>query len=115
VENSKIVDYDFEIYRIQGGMYGWVPFSIRVRDGRAVSMNPAVEYGELDRVDGYEEFDTVEKAFDRIREAYDKEHFVEVGYNDKYGYPEKMRIDSLESDQSGFTIEIRKLSIIKDD
>src|SRR5829696_8184193 len=57
---SKIVDYDFVSTWYQGGPYTWVPVTIKVRNSQAISMEAPKDKGELQRIDGYENFDTVE-------------------------------------------------------
>ena len=111
-QESKIVDYNFVSTKFGGGTYAWVPVSIQVKNSQVISMEPVKER-QLQRIDGYEDFDTVEKSFNKIQEAYDKGYGVKVTYNKEYGYPETFSIDDVKDPDSAFSIEISKFEIVK--
>lgn len=111
-QENKIVNYNFVSTKFGGGIYAWVPVFIQVRNSQKVSMEPARARKELERIDGYEDFDTVEKIFARIQEAYEKGYIVNVIYNTKFGYPERITIDDLSDAHSAFVIEISKFEVV---
>jgi hypothetical protein len=111
---SKIVNYNFESTKYQGGQYVWVPVSIQVRNDSAISMQPVRERLPLEKIDGYEDFDTVEKIFDQIQVRRRSGDKVIVTYNKEFGYPEKTRIQPRNGGaDTDFTIEISKFEVIK--
>lgn len=112
-QGSKISNYNFVISKMDMGTWSWMPFLIKVRDGQAVSKTPENKLRPMTIVDGYDDFDTVEKIFNQIQEAYNKGYAVEVRYNKKFGYPEKTVIDHMKSTDSSFSIGISKFEIIK--
>jgi hypothetical protein len=112
-QNRKIADYNYVSIKVASGMYFGAPVLIKVRKGEAISMKLYGEKGELDRTDGYEDFDTVEKIFTQIQEAIDKGHLQRVKYNKEFGYPEYININSMSSEHSALSIEISKFEIIK--
>lgn len=112
-KQSNISDYRFVSSRLQGGVSGWVPVLIEVKSGKAVSMKPAQKPAELERTDGYEDFDTVEKMFDEIQKHINNGDNVQVTYNKEFGYPERITIVPKAGPvDSQFTIEITKFKRI---
>ncbi|MBS1794024.1 MAG: hypothetical protein JSS81_09230 [Acidobacteria bacterium] len=89
-------------------MNSWIPFSIRVRDARAVAMEPVREAMVLEHADGYEEYDTFEKIFDLLQQAYERKYPVRVKYNKEYGYPENMTIQPMEATDLTYWLEITR-------
>ena len=65
----------------------FVPVLVQVRDGKANSMTPTRDRKELERIEGYEAFDTVEKAFGQLQDRYKRGDKVIVTYNEEFGYP----------------------------
>lgn len=113
---SKIVNYNFVSSRYQGGMYFWIPVLIQVRNGKAISMEPTRERAELVKIEGYEDFDTIEKIFDKIHESYDNGDKVTVTYNKELGYPESTNIDPKNGGMdTQFTIVVSNFEVIKTD
>lgn len=114
-KQSNISDYKFVSSRLQGGVSGWVPVLIEVKSGKAVSMKPAQKPAELERTDGYEDFDTVEKMFAEIQKHIDNGDNVRITYNKEFGYPERITIVPKAGPvDSQFTIEITKFKRISD-
>jgi hypothetical protein len=89
--SKKIANYDFVIIRYEGGQYVWASVLIKVRDGKAVSMEPTETIGQLTKTD-YSDFDNFEKVFARIKESYNRGDHVKVSYSSEFGYPEKILI-----------------------
>ncbi len=90
---KKIPDYNFVVYRITMGTWGWQPNLIQVRNGNVFSKEAIGEVGPMMHVDGHEQFETVEKMFATIEDAYKKGYDVNIIYNRECGYPEQIRID----------------------
>lgn len=86
-QSKGIVDYDMIVERFQGGLYSFVPFSIKVRDGRVVSKGPARANLGLEHTDDYEQVETVDKMFDTIRNGCENRTEMRVEYDPKTGIP----------------------------
>ncbi len=115
-EKSKIENYDFVCNLKGGGMYPWVPVLIKVRNGKVISREPAREKLELERVDTYEDFQTVEKMFHQIiQKGYDENFLVNVEYNKNLGYPVIINMNNRKISHSSIEFEIDKFEIIKAD
>jgi hypothetical protein len=114
-QESNVADYDFVIIRYQGGMYVWAPVLVQVRGRKAISMKPTKKVEELVKVD-YGDFDTIDKTFDVIQRSYDKGDKVTVTYNEKFGYPEKIKVQPKGGGvDSVYSINISEFEIIKSD
>jgi hypothetical protein len=109
-QNSKIVDYNFEIMK---NFSNWMPSLIKVRNGRVISKQPIGDQGPMDTIEEYKEFETVEKAFDSIQFFFEKGYRVEVKYNEQFGYPESILFDHQRSTDSVSVFLINKLKIVK--
>lgn len=112
-KDKKISSYSFVISRFGGGEYGWVPAAIEVEDNKVISLKPARKKLELERIDGYEDFETFDKLFARIDDSYKKKHRIEVVYNKEIGYPEKVNVDDYKTIHSGYYLEISNFKITK--
>jgi len=86
-QSKGIVDYDMTVERFQGGLYSFVPYSIKVRDGRVVSKDPARANLGLERTDDYEQVETVDKMFDTIRKGCEDRTEMRVEYDRNTGMP----------------------------
>lgn len=75
------------VERFQGGLYSFVPYSIKVRDGRVVSKGPARANLGLEHTDDYEQVETVDKMFDTIRKGCEDRIEMRVEYDPKTGMP----------------------------
>lgn len=106
--DSKILDYEFEITKDHGN---WMPSIIHVRSGKVVSKQPTDEKGELGLIEEYDDFETIEKIFASIQNFYDKEYRVEVKYNERLGYPERVLFDHGKSTDSVVIIGIRRFDV----
>ena len=105
-KDKNISNYSFVLSRFGGGQYGWVPVVIQVENNKAISLKPARKKLELERIDGYEDFDTFDKLFARIGDSYKKKYHVEVVYKKELGYPEKIIVDDFKTNHSGFYLEV---------
>lgn len=105
-QEAKINNYNLKLSKFGGGNYGWVPISIQVRNNQNVSTKSARKREQLERIDGYDEFNTIEKMFDKIQEAYERKYSVNVTYDKEFGYPKTIAIDDLKNSDSAFAIEI---------
>lgn len=113
-QNSQIANYNFVISKMDMGDYGWIPSLIKVRDNQVVSKKPLEKSEAMSKIDEYNDFDTVEKTFNQIQEAYSKGYSVKVRYNKDFGYPEETVINHMKSTDSAFSIKISKFEVIKD-
>jgi hypothetical protein len=86
-QSKRIVDYDMVLERFRDPMYRHVPFLIKVRKGRNVSLEPARENLGLEKADGYEHVSTVEEMFNTIRHACERGDHVNVEYDVELGVP----------------------------
>jgi hypothetical protein len=112
-QESKIVDYNFEIRKDYGN---WMPSSIQVKNGQVVSKQPAREKEAIDIIEELEDFETIEKAFDSIQKFYNEGCRVEVKYSKEFGYPETILYECRKAaTDSVFIITISKFEIIKSD
>lgn len=112
-QKSHITDYNFEMVRYAGGMSAWVPVSVKVRAGKALSVEPARERLELEKINGYDDFNTVEKCFERIREGYGRGEKIKVTYNKQLGYPEKITFELDQGVDAFYSINISKFEATK--
>lgn len=96
-------------------MATWAVVLIKVRNGRAISIEPLGEPNPLAKFSTYESFDTVEKMFNEIQEAYDREFVVEVSYDKEYGYPEKMTLNNLAVFDGSIILDISKFEVVGQD
>lgn len=112
-KDKEISSYSFVISRFGGGQYGRVPVAIEVSDNKVISLKPARKKLELERIDGYEDFETFDKLFARIDDSYKRKHRIEVVYNKELGYPEKVRIDDGKTNHSAYYLEISNFKVAK--
>jgi hypothetical protein len=114
-QQSKISSYNFVVFRITMGTWDWQPDLIKVRNGMVISKEPIGEVGPMTQVDGHEEFETVEKMFATVQEAFNKKDAVNVSYDRELGYPKEIRINPrpYNTDQTIIT-SIKNFEIIKE-
>ena len=111
-QGNKIVDYDFVVWKLAGGVNGWSPALIKVREGEIISIEAASKSDFL-KIDGYENFDTVEKLFNYMRLELENGKIIIAKYNKKFGYPEEVHIVFSYAIHGGHTIKVTKFEIIK--
>ncbi|MBS1795285.1 MAG: hypothetical protein JSS81_15620 [Acidobacteria bacterium] len=89
-KERNIGNYHFVCTQYVGGQYGFVPVLVKVNSGRAISTKTARNRKQLERIEGYDRFDTVEKMFDEIKTAIDRDFDLTVKYNQEFGFPEEI-------------------------
>jgi hypothetical protein len=115
-EKNKNDNYNFVAEQFAGGMYPFVPFRIKVKNSKAISAKPVKKPLQLQRIDGYDKFDTVEKMFDEIQAAIVRGDNLTVTYNKELGFPEKISISSVNAGADGYwRIVITEFETIKAD
>ena len=92
--SKNISNYDMVIQRSKDPTYGHVPFMIKVRDGKNISLEPARENLGLELTDGYEPVKTVEQMFDLIQEACGRSANVRAEYDENLGIPSFIAFNS---------------------
>jgi hypothetical protein len=93
-QESKIVNYDFVAARYAGGQtntWNRSPVLIKVRQGEKILIEVVSKSDKsyMARTDGFEDFDTIDKLFNYLRQQLDKGKILEADYNKKLGYPGK--------------------------
>ena len=113
-QESKIESYSFVSRQLCFGMYPCVPVQIIVRNSHAISLKPTRKKRQLERIDGYEDFNTVEKMFDEIQAAIDRGNDVlTVTYNKEFGFPEQISMSPhIACEDCSFQIEFTNFEII---
>ena len=86
-QSKGTLDYDMIVERFNNPMYGHVPFLIKVRGGKNVSMEPARENRGLELTDGYEAVSTIERMFEIVRQACENGNLATVEYDKLNGVP----------------------------
>lgn len=111
-EKNNIVNYSFVCQQFAGGMNGWGEVVIKVRE----SKNILIERTEKDspaKIDGYENFDTIDKIFDYLHQELNKGRLVKVKYNKESGYPEELSINYSSNIDAFYGVYVKKFEIIK--
>lgn len=85
--SKGLTDYDMVIQRFRNPMYGHVPFLVKVRNGKNISLTPARENSGQELTDGYEAVATVEQIFTIIEKACETGDKVVVEYDPENGIP----------------------------
>lgn len=87
-------NYDFVCEQTAQVLRAWSPALMKVREGKNVAIKPAAksDTSNLNALDGYEKFDTVEKVFDYIKQQLDNGSQVIVKYDKKFGYPKDILV-----------------------
>jgi hypothetical protein len=87
---AGIRNYDYTASLITTGPRGFAfPVVISVCDGNYAAIR-AVDKDNVAGMDGYVQFNTVDKMFDLVRTHARDKYPPEVTYNAQYGYPEKV-------------------------
>lgn len=111
-QKNRIVNYSFVCQQFAGGMNGWGEVVIKVRE----SENVLIERTEKDspaKIDGYENFDTIDRIFNYLNQELDKGRLVKVKYNKELGYPEELSINYSFNIDAFYGVFVRKFEIIK--
>lgn len=86
---------------------------IKVRDGKFVSIETNEPVDNV-RIVMYEEYNTVNKIFDKIQKGFDEGAKVEVEYHKKFGYPEKLMLNYIMfGEDSWYGMKIEKFEIVE--
>jgi hypothetical protein len=113
-QQKKISDYDFMVRKTTMSANGTTPLLIKVRKGKPESKEVIGEPGPMDRVEEFEDFATVDNAFETIQKAYDNGyHQVDVTYNEDLGYPQKMEFNPRPTIDTVHIIEITNFAIVQ--
>ena len=118
-KQNEIYDYDFVITKSAGGLtneWNRLPILIKVRDGERISIKSVEkdkDYVIYSRTDGFEDFDTIEKLFNYLRQELENRRILEVKYHKNLGYPKSVTfIDSFKI--HGYrNIVVERIEIIK--
>jgi len=96
------------------GTWSILPLSIKVRNGKRASTEAIGEsWRPMTRIEKFEEFETIDKAFDTIQESFNSGYVVNATYNQEFGYPEKITVAPPSFD-STFIIEITDFEVVKE-
>jgi hypothetical protein len=110
--SAGLKDYDITATLFEGGTRGYAfPVIISVRNGGYVSTK-AVEKDNKARMDGYDEYNCVEKMFDVVRSHLADKSPAKVKYNDKYGYPESITYGDPTIVDAWRTFTVKKFEVI---
>ncbi len=110
---KRIGSYDFEASLYVGGTrYFAEPVRVKVRSGDATSIQP-IDKNNKASVDGYSEFQTVEKMFEVIERAIKNKLEFKAEYNKDFGYPESILVLSSSSvTDASKRLKVHRLRII---
>ena len=110
---KRIGSYDFEASLYVGGTrYFAEPVRVNVRDGDATSIQP-IDKNNKASLDGYREFETVEKMFEVIEGAIKKKLEFKAAYNKDLGYPESILVFANSSVTDAYKrLKVHRLRII---
>lgn len=114
-QESKIRNYDFVILKGGGGNTNSFNASttlIKIRNGEKSSME-AVEKDRAWNVESYNDFDTIDKLFDYLKQELDDRKMIVVKYDKKLGFPKVSNIIFEYNIHGSVFIEISKFEIIK--
>lgn len=111
-QESKITSYSFVSTQFAEGLYPFVPVQIKVVNSKTISTKPTREKGQLERIDGYDKLNTIEKMFDEIQAAIDRGDDLTVTYNKEFGFPEKISMSPGKRISSAYyRMEVTKFEI----
>ncbi len=118
---NKIVNYDFVFGSVGGGVtspHDRSPVLIKIREGEVNSMDFVskgyASKSGVQKIDGYEDFDTIDKLFNYMRQELEKKKIIFAKYNKKFGYPEEIVIIFTRAvNHNGYVIQSSKFKIIR--
>lgn len=89
---NKIASYDMVVGKMMGGTtspWNRLPVIIEVRNGAKTSIRPETPFHGtyMDRLDGFEDIDTVDKMFNYLHAELENGKILKVKYHKKFGYP----------------------------
>lgn len=118
-QESKVVNYDFVAAKYAGGNtneWNRLPVLIKIREGEKISIEKVEkdkDYVIYSRTDGFEDFDTIDKLFNYMRQELEKGRMLEVKYDKKLGYPKHVIVEFEIHVHGTHAIEISKFEVIK--
>lgn len=119
-QDSKITNYDFVIAKYAGGQtneWNRLPVLMKIREGKKASIEKVEkdkDYVYSSRTDGFEDFDTIDKLFNYLRQELDDRNILEVEYDEKYGYPKMVIIKfTFATNHNTREIDTSKFEVLK--
>ena len=117
-QKSKILNYDFVVWKSQGGttnLWNRSPVVIKIREGEktSIEVESKSDNSYMARTDGFEDFDTISKLFNFMRQELDDGKIIEAKYDNKFGYPKEVFVIFSFNSHGQLGIEISKFEIIK--
>lgn len=112
-KDGNIQNYDITVSAFQGGLY--MPAQsvlIKVRDSKGTLIEPEPKVVEQ-RLWPYEGLHSIDEMFEAISKGIDEDAWVEVKYDEKFGYPKEWSVDNMKSSHSWKKLVIEKFEIIK--
>ena len=98
------------------GTWSILPLRIKVRNGKQEATEVIGDPDKvMTRVEEFEEFATIDKAFDTVQEFFNSGFWVKATYNEELGYPEKLVLDPMKggTDQV-FIIRIIDFEVVRE-
>lgn len=112
-QENKIGDYDYVCQQFRGGMYGYPPAQVKVRNNQPFSLGlPENLAPTMSKIDDYDKMGSFEKMFDFLQAELEKGRILTVRYNQS-GYPEMIDIIYSHGVHGSKRIEVSKFEIIK--
>jgi hypothetical protein len=112
-QENKITNYNFVCGQYAGGFENPAePAIIKVREGKAISIE-AVAKSNAPKLNGYENFDTIDKLFEYARQQLENGKILNVKYNKKLGYPEITSVKKSYDIDDWNSINIVKFEAVK--
>ncbi|MEO7660055.1 MAG: DUF6174 domain-containing protein [Pyrinomonadaceae bacterium] len=111
--SKEIMGYDMVIVRYHSPIYGHVPFLIKVRNGKNVSMEPSRDNLGLELTDGYEAVATVEQMFDTMTRACERGDNINVTFDSTNGVPTYFGFSNIkDGTDKGDGFKLEKFSLV---
>jgi hypothetical protein len=117
-QESKITNYDFVAAKYAGGTTNtWnrspVVIKVRNREKSSLELESTPTGSYMERTDGFEEIDTIDKLFDYLRQELEKGKMLEVEYDKKFGNPKTVFIRDSYEIHGSRTIKISRFTVVK--
>lgn len=111
---TNILDYNMvTTANIGGNVVPARSVLIKVRGGKFMSIETNESVANV-RIVMYEEYNTVDKIFDKIQKGFDEGATVEVEYNKQFGHPEKLMLNYIMlGDDAWYGMKVEKFKIVK--
>lgn len=117
-QKNRISNYNFVIAKYAGGTtnsWNRSPVLITVREGRVASIEKVSDEDSsmYSKVDGFEDFDTIDKLFTFARQRLENGNMIHARYEKKLGYPKRMEFKFSYDSHGSHSIHISKFEITK--